>query len=202
MRRVTTPLSAPPAKTILRTAALARRREHEPALRAAFAARLAELGVAHARALHVQSASLFMPLPGEPDVQPLLAALAQAGFTTLLPVTGARGTPLTFRRWRPGDALVKGQMNIDEPAPGAQAQDPDLMFVPLVAFDRRGHRIGFGAGHYDCTIAMLKAKRRLHTVGVAFASAEVAEVPHEPHDMRLDAVVTEREWIACAQPSA
>ena len=188
----------PAAKAALRAAALERRARLGAADHAAFAARLADLGLARAGQWPgVKAISLYSPLPGEPDVRPLLAALAQAGFTTLLPVTGRLGMPLTFRRWRPGEPLAKGRMNIDEPPAAAPAMDPDLMFVPLAAFDRRGHRIGYGAGYYDASIAAVSARRPLRTIGIAFSVSEVAEVPHQDHDQRLDAVLTEREWIDC-----
>ena len=164
----------------------------------AFAARLADIGLARARQMPgLKTISLYSPLGSEPDVRPLLTALSNAGFTTLLPVTGRRGTPLIFRRWRPGDPLVKGQMGIAEPAPALSAENPDLMFVPMAAFDRRGHRIGYGAGHFDLSIERLRMQRPLRTIGVAFSVSEVPEVPHQDHDQRLDAIITEREWIDC-----
>ena len=188
----------PAAKAALRAAALERRAGLSAADHAAFAARLAEVGLARARQTPgVTAISLYSPLPGEPDVRPLLFALAQAGYATLLPVTGRLGTPLTFRRWRPGEPLARGRMNIAEPPAAATAMDPDLMFVPLAAFDRRGHRIGYGAGYYDASIAAVSARRPLRTIGIAFSVSEVAEVPHQDHDQRLDAVLTEREWIDC-----
>jgi 5-formyltetrahydrofolate cyclo-ligase len=87
-------------------------------------------------------------------------------------------------------------MNIPEPRREAPAVDPDLLFVPLLAFDRRGHRIGYGAGHYDRTLKRLRAAGPIHAVGVAYSVCEVAAVPDEPHDEPLDFILTEREWIA------
>ena len=88
-------------------------------------------------------------------------------------------------------------MKIREPAASAQSVEPDLLFVPLACFDRRGHRIGFGAGHYDRTLAALRARRPVTAVGVAYSAAQAAEIPDEPHDQRLDFVLTERELIDC-----
>jgi 5-formyltetrahydrofolate cyclo-ligase len=127
-----------------------------------------------------------------------LERLAERGFLTLLPVTVARGAPLDFRAWRPGDPVKPGAMRIPEPLPSAPAHDPDLLFVPLACFDRGGHRIGYGAGHYDRTLAALRAKRRAIAVGVAYGIAECPSLPQEAHDQRLDYVLTETELIDCA----
>ena len=110
-------------------------------------------------------------------------------------MTVSRAAPLTFRRWRPGEPTVPGEMNIPEPPPEAPEVEPDLLFVPLSAFDRRGHRIGFGAGHYDRTLARLRAKGRVTAVGIAYSVSEVPRAPDEPHDQRLDYILTESELI-------
>ena len=167
----------------------------------AFAARLASdapavlAGVARRGTIRVISA--YWPIRDEADTRPLLAALAELGVTTALPVTGARGHPLVFRAWKPGDAQNPGQMAIPEPLSTAAQVEPDVLFVPLAAFDRRGHRIGYGAGHYDCTLAQLRAKKPVVAIGIAFATQEMAEVPSEPHDQKLDFVLTELELIDC-----
>ena len=88
-------------------------------------------------------------------------------------------------------------MRIPEPAAHLPACHPDVLFIPLAAFDRRGYRIGYGAGHYDRALASLKAKKPVLAIGIAYATQEVPEVPAEPHDQRLDFVLTEREAISC-----
>jgi 5-formyltetrahydrofolate cyclo-ligase len=128
---------------------------------------------------------------------PLLAKLAEAGFATLLPITVARGAPLLFRCWRPGEPTRAGAMKIPEPREDAPALDPDLLFVPLACFDRRGHRIGYGGGHYDRTLTALRAKGRAVAIGVAYSVAECDSLPDEAHDQRLDFVLTESELITC-----
>ena len=183
------------AKARLRNEALARRRLVDPAVRAAFSARLAGEGVRLARLFEARVASAFHPIRGEPNTLALLDALARAGFATALLVTVSRAAPLTFRRWRPGEPTVPGEMNIPEPPPEAPEVEPDLLFVPLSAFDRRGHRIGFGAGHYDRTLARLRAKGRVTAVGIAYSVSEVPRAPDEPHDQRLDYILTESELI-------
>jgi 5-formyltetrahydrofolate cyclo-ligase len=181
-------------KAYLRRSALSRRRALDARVRRAFSARLVDEGMRLARLWNPGVVSAFYPIGDEPDALALLRALADEGFTTALPVT-ARGRPLTFRRWRPGDATFPGPMNIPEPPPEAGDVAPDLLFTPLAAFDRRGHRIGYGAGHYDRTLAGLRARGRIHAVGVAYSVCEVEAVPDEPHDQRLDFILTESELI-------
>jgi 5-formyltetrahydrofolate cyclo-ligase len=182
-------------KADLRRAALARRAALPPQARAAFSEMLTTKGAALALKHDARSASAFYPIRDEPDTLALLDALGAQGLTTALPVTGARGTPLVFRRWRPGEPTIPGQLRIPEPPPDAPALDPDLVFVPLAAFDRRGHRIGYGAGHYDLTLAKLKARKPIVAVGVAYGVCEVEAVPDEAHDQPLDYVLTDRELI-------
>ena len=148
-----------------------------------------------ARLWRPQIVSAFHPLRDEPDTLPLLTALAAEGFATALPVVVGRGSPLTFRLWRPGEPTRAGAMSIREPLEEAPVVDPDLLFVPLACFDRRGHRIGYGAGFYDRTLARLRAMKPIHAAGVAYGVCEVAAVPYETHDQSLDAVVTEQETI-------
>jgi 5-formyltetrahydrofolate cyclo-ligase len=182
-------------KTTLRRDALARREAIEPAARAAFSRRLADEGLHLARLWRPQIVSVFHPLRGEPDTLRLLTALAADGFATALPVVVGRGSPLTFRRWRPGDQTRDGAMSIRQPLEAAPVVDPDLLFVPLACFDRRGHRIGYGAGYYDRSLAYLRAMKPVHAAGVAYGVCEIAAVPYEGHDQTLDAIVTEHETI-------
>ena len=182
-------------KTTLRRDALARREAIEPAARAAFSRRLADEGLRLARLWRPQIVSVFHPLRGEPDTLRLLTALAADGFATALPVVVGRGSPLTFRRWRSGDQTRDGAMSIRQPLEAAPVVDPDLLFVPLACFDRRGHRIGYGAGFYDLTLARLRAMKPVRAAGVAYGVCEIAAVPYESHDQTLDAVVTEQETI-------
>jgi 5-formyltetrahydrofolate cyclo-ligase len=122
-------------------------------------------------------------------------ALAAAGLATALPAVVDRASPLTFRLWRPGEPTRVGGLAIPEPLETAATVEPDLLFVPLACFDRRGNRIGYGAGYYDRSLAWLRASKTIHAVGVAYGVCEVAAVPYEAHDQSLDAIVTERETI-------
>jgi 5-formyltetrahydrofolate cyclo-ligase len=187
-------------KALLRRNALARRGKIEPAARAAFGRRLADEGLRLARFWRPRSVSVFYPLRDEPDTLLLLTALADAGFATALPVVVGRGSALAFRLWRPGEPTRAGAMSIREPVEDAPVVDPDLLFVPLACFDRRGHRIGYGAGYYDRTLTNLRAMKPVHAIGVGYGICEVAAVPYETHDQTLDALVTEQETILFSKP--
>jgi len=184
-------------KIALRSQALARRRGIPPTEAAAFASHLADAGLALVKNFQPKIVSAYFPLADEPSTLQLLAKLAQTGVQTALPVTGKRGTPLLFRLWRPGEPTVKGKMTIEEPLPGATEVAPDLLFVPLAAFDRTGQRIGYGAGFYDRTLAGLRAAKKICAVGIGYANQELPKIPHEAHDEPLDFVLTEGELIDC-----
>lgn len=163
-----------------------------------FAKRLAKIGPDLARGHGAKVVSAFWSIGDEIPTHHLTEALDAAGFAVGLPITGKRGTALTFRRWRPETKMVKGKMDIPEPPAEAEVLEPDLLFVPLAAFDRRGHRIGYGAGFYDSTLAALRKKKSVTAVGLAYAAQEVLFIPEEPHDEPLDFVVTEKDTIVCA----
>jgi 5-formyltetrahydrofolate cyclo-ligase len=184
-------------KAELRAAALARRDFESDATARAFAERMAVEGLRLAQRLEPETVSAYHAIRNEPSTLPLLEALARHGFRTALPVTGKRNAPLRFRLWRPGEPTSEGKMAICEPLPEAPEALPDLLFVPLAAFDRTGNRIGYGAGFYDLTLAMLRALKPACAVGIAYASQALPEVPHEAHDERLDYILTETELIDC-----
>jgi 5-formyltetrahydrofolate cyclo-ligase len=137
----------------------------------------------------------FMPLKSEVSPLPLMRKLAEQGALLALPAIAGRGKPLVMRAWEFGAPLDRGQWGIREPTPAAAEVEPDILLVPLLAFDRAGHRIGYGAGYYDLTITQLRARKAVVAVGLAFAIQVVAAVPATPRDARLDLVLTERELI-------
>lgn len=186
-----------PSKADLRAQALARRDAESAACAAAFAVRIAEVGCELAQRLKPGFVSAYYAIRNEPSTLPLLEALWREGFRTALPVTGKRGMPLVFRQWRPGEPTSIGKMSIHEPFPEAPEVLPDLLFVPLAAFDHAGNRIGYGAGFYDLTLAKLRTLKPVCAVGIAYACQALPEVPHEAHDERLDFVLTEDELIDC-----
>jgi 5-formyltetrahydrofolate cyclo-ligase len=181
-------------KAELRREGLARRdalpAEIRKAAAEAIAARPFPLAIASGMIL-----SGFMPLKSEINPLPLMRKLVDDGARLALPVVAGRGQPLIMRSWQWGEPLVPGVWGISEPPPTAPELQPDLLLVPLLAFDRNGHRIGYGAGYYDLTIAQLRAKKPIAAVGIAFAAQEIESVPRTAFDARLDLVLTENETI-------
>jgi 5-formyltetrahydrofolate cyclo-ligase len=181
-------------KAALRRAALARR----DAMPAAERAAAAEAVAARAFPVPIASDAIvsgYSPLKSEFNPVPLMRKLSDAGAQLALPVVAGRGKPLVMRAWTFGAPLAAGVWGIREPKPDAFEVAPDILLVPLLAFDRAGHRIGYGAGYYDMTINALRARKPVVAVGLAFATQEVETVPATPRDARLDLVLTEREDI-------
>lgn len=137
----------------------------------------------------------FWPIGQEIDIRGLLAALHGRGNPVVLPVTGRRGERLAFRMWHPGDTLTAERFGTVRP--DGEVREPDFVLVPLLAFDRHGHRLGYGAGYYDRTLAALPDAFAL---GCAYAGQEVPSVPAGPRDIGLDAVATEDGIIFCKEP--
>ncbi|MCZ7464284.1 5-formyltetrahydrofolate cyclo-ligase [Rhizobium rhizogenes] len=133
----------------------------------------------------------FMPIRSEADIRPLMEALRARGGRLVLPVVLDRET-IVFRAFDADTALVKTGFGTTGPGVDADVIDPDILLVPLSVFDGQGQRIGYGAGHYDRAIARLHGKGRSPVlIGVAFDCQEVPSVPAEPHDVPLDAILTE-----------
>jgi 5-formyltetrahydrofolate cyclo-ligase len=135
----------------------------------------------------------YSPIRNEIDPAPLMRKLAEAGAKLALPAVMARGKSLAFRAWSPDDRLMMGPLGILEPSPAAAEFIPDIMLVPLAAFDPEGHRIGYGAGHYDHTLAHLRKIKAITAIGIAFAVQQIKAVPAQPHDVALDFVLTEKK---------
>lgn len=145
-----------------------------------------------------KTVSAFFPYLDEIDTRPLLGKLAGEGWTTALPIVIKLGEPLKFRRWLPGEPTVPGKWDIPRPPDSSPEVEPDVLLVPLLAFDRAGYRLGYGGGFYDRTLALLRARKKIVAIGVAYAAQEVDAVPHDGHDQPLDFVMTEKELIRCA----
>ena len=178
-------------KARLRAEALARR----PALHAA----LPDAGQKACR--HFLSAvgfpagddvSAYLPVKDEFDVMPFALTAHAFGHRVGMPVVVGRGKPLQFRLWTPQTELVAGVMGIPIPPDDAEVVLPRLLLVPMMAFDRRGYRLGYGGGFYDRTLALLRLlDPETLAVGVCYAGLEVEAVPHDRHDQPLDWIVTE-----------
>ena len=133
----------------------------------------------------------YWPTNEEADIRPLMTALHQRGHRLALPRVIARGAPLRFLRWHPGDRLEAGFGGIPEPAAGAEEIHPEVLLVPLLGFDGTGLRLGYGGGFYDRTLAALRRAGGVEAIGIAFSDQEVDSLPAGDHDERLDWVVTE-----------
>jgi 5-formyltetrahydrofolate cyclo-ligase len=180
------------AKAKLREDAKARRAQTRPEAAAAAALAVRERVLAAGLVPAGATVSGFWPIGDEFDPRPLMEALAARGHRLCLPVVVGKGRPLAFRVWAPGDALERAGFGLSVPAWDAPPAIPRFLIVPLLAFDRRGFRLGYGAGFYDRTLAELKGHAKgAFALGVGFASQEIPEVPALPHDQRLDAIATE-----------
>ena len=157
---------------------------------------LADPGFALAIALYAEDLALapgttvggYHALPEEADPSQLLARLVELGCQVAFPRIAAKGQPLEFHHVPDGDVLEPGSFGIPEPLDHWPKATPGLLLVPLLAFDAHGHRLGYGGGFYDRTLALLTVP----AVGIAYAGQEVASLPRGPHDMALDMVVTEQ----------
>ena len=138
---------------------------------------------------------LYHPMGSEMDPHPLLARLKHDGARAALPATAARDQAMSFRLWDPAVRLEPDAFGIPAPPPLAAVVEPDLVVAPLLGFDRKGGRLGQGAGHYDRVLANLRAKKLVFVIGLAFSGQEMDELPREAHDEPLDAILTETDYI-------
>jgi len=183
-----------PSKGDLRKIALDARDAMDADVRATASEKLAARGLPFEIAAGT-IVSGYSPIRSELDPAPLMRKLAEQGAKLALPAVMARGKSLVFRAWLPGDRLTLGPLGILEPSPAMAELIPDIMLVPCAAFDRLGHRIGYGAGHYDFTLAHLRKAKPITTVGLAFAAQEIKAVPALAHDVALDYVLTEKKAL-------
>lgn len=184
------------SKTELRAAALARRDAVPLPQRAA----AATIITAHELPIELPKGAIvsgYSPIKSEIDPTPLMKQLAAHGLSLALPVIAGLDRPLVFRAWTADTQLVRGPLGIMQPSNEAEEVEPDIIIVPLAAFDRQGHRIGYGAGQYDRTLEQLRKSKHIIAIGAALAVQEIPTVPAAAHDVRLDLVLTEREIIDC-----
>ena len=165
-----------------------------PALAAALADQSLDFVAPSGRAI----VSAFSPMPGELDTGPLLARLHARGFRLCLPVMQGKKAPLGFRAWAPGDPMKAVTWGILEPQDDKPVLEPEIFLVPLLAFDRRGWRLGYGGGFFDRTLRAARAASAVVAVGLAIPEAEVDAVPHLDYDERLDWVLTPAGPLCCS----
>jgi len=181
-------------KTALRVLSRDRRDARGPRLGDAASGALARHALDDVPIRHGVAISGFWPMASEMDPRPLMTALIARGHRLCLPVVEGRDAALIFRAWTPGDALVEAVFGTRVPAADQELITPAAVLVPLLAFDRAGHRLGYGGGYYDRTLAALSDPL---AIGIAYGFQEADEVPHDAHDQRLDWVVTELGAARC-----
>ncbi len=191
MQHQATPVSATEKKKEARKVAAAVRDKAHRADRGGAGAALAMLGLDFLDLAAGAVVSGFLPYQSEIDVKPLLARLSASGLVTALPVVIGRNEPLQFRLWRPGEPTEAGAWNIPVPLVSAPTTVPDVLLVPMLAFDSGGYRLGYGGGFYDRTLERLRGEKPVIAVGVAYAAQEVHHVPRDAHDQPLDWILTE-----------
>ncbi|MBM10397.1 MAG: 5-formyltetrahydrofolate cyclo-ligase [Magnetovibrio sp.] len=144
------------------------------------------------RTWKVSKISGYLPLGDEIEPVPALTCLGDVGWEIALPVVTGKKQKLVFRQWCPGDELEVGYLNTRHPIPSASELSPDVILAPMLAFDKEGHRLGWGGGFYDRTISALRAQNSILVLGLAFSRQEVDKVPCDRYDEPLDGVVTEK----------
>lgn len=135
----------------------------------------------------------YVALGSEADPSRLLVQAHDQGCAIALPHVTSKSSPMRFLRWTPGDDLVEGPFGLMQPDAQAESVRPDVLLVPLVAFDDQMMRLGQGAGHYDRALSVLENS---FAVGLAWSIQHAPDLPHDPWDMPLDAVLTEKSWIS------
>ena len=139
----------------------------------------------------------FAPIDDEIDLWPLLKNLVQNGQNICLPVIGKKNSALSFRIWTPDSEMQTDRYGVSFPISG-KTVTPDLLLLPLLAFTDKGERLGYGGGYYDRTLEMLRRSGEVFACGVAYAGQEVEALPTEPHDAKLDGILTEDGFKAFA----
>lgn len=177
-------------KSAERARARARREAAHARLGANAGARIADIGLSFLPLEPGAIVSGFSAIRDEIDPAPLLVRLADQGCQLCLPVMEGKGRPLVFRAWSPGDAMGEAAWGIAEPLPSQPVLEPDVVLVPLLAFDDQGYRLGYGGGFYDRTLVRLRDIKPVTAVGVAYDEQRIDAVPHLDYDQQLDWVLT------------
>lgn len=185
-------------KKALRKAAKARRAEAYARLGAKAGDLIGKHGIAFAGPPRGAVVSAFLAIGEEIDPMPLVHRLIGEGCTIALPVMEGKGKPLVFRTWAPGEPLLETMWGIREPLAHAPVVEPDVVLGPLLAFDARGYRLGYGGGFYDRTLCRLRALKPVISIGLAYDEQKVDAVPHLDYDERLDWVLTPSGPFCCS----
>jgi 5-formyltetrahydrofolate cyclo-ligase len=141
-------------------------------------------------------AALYYGFGSEVSPRILADQLAEAGWVLALPSVEGESGAMVFRRWDRTAPLIRDEIGLHAPSAENDILEPDLVIVPLLAFDRDGVRLGQGGGYYDRALKALRDTREVFVLGLAYSGQETANLPREPHDQALDAILTEKEYIA------
>lgn len=185
-------------KSDLRRQLKAARKAYTPTTRRLAARASLRLALRHGLLLRAQRIGFYLPQGGEFDVHPLLDQALMMKRQCYLPMLPRRGRVMRFGQVGRKTRMTKNRYGIAEPvdARALRARQLDLLLMPLVGFDRQGHRLGMGGGYYDATLAYMRHRRswrKPRLVGIAYECQRVEKLPHDPWDMPLDAVLTERQ---------
>jgi 5-formyltetrahydrofolate cyclo-ligase len=182
-----------------RTRALARRAAAFALHGRAAGERLARNGLEFLALAPGSIVSGFSAIRDEIDPAALLARSAGEGHRLALPVLQGKGQPLLFRQWAPGDETASATWGIAEPLPDQPVLEPDIVLVPLLAFDAKGYRLGYGGGFYDRTLERLRSLKPVVAVGIGYDELKIDAVPHLDYDQRLDWVLTPSGPLRCGE---
>lgn len=178
---------------------IAERLDVGPAIRNLYAREISERLNQFLPSLADRTVSGYWPCKGEPDLRPWLTSLRTRFGRAALPVIAQKNAPLRFRLWRSEDPMERGIWNIPHPKDGAEVT-PDVVIVPLVGFDGAGYRLGYGGGYFDRTLAA--APNRPRVIGVGYGQSRLKTIYPQPHDIPMDAIITESEIIEFDRSSA
>lgn len=185
-------------KAVLRTEAKDRRAVAFARHGTSATTELARQGLGFAGVKQGAIISGFSAIQDEIDPSLLMLKMHDRGHRLALPTMQGKGKPLVFRSYEPGDAVKETMWGIAEPLDSAPVVEPDVLLVPLLAFDTRGYRLGYGGGFYDRTLKRLRAIKPITAIGVAYEEQRVAAVPHLDYDELLDWVLTPSGPLRCA----
>ena len=185
------PADARAAKTALRKALRTARGALDPAIKVQWDAHIGAQVIAWWRLRQMDTVGVYWPLAGEPDLRAAYAELALAGVRLALPVVMERDAPLAFTEWQLDEPMLADEMGVAVPATLRFVERPPALLIPCLGFNTENYRLGYGGGYYDRTLELVP---RPLTLGIAYSNQE-AQFGHGPHDVPLDAIVTERSSI-------
>lgn len=182
----------PPSKSALRQTFLERRAQLAPAAQKESAAKVCEVFFKNVSVPEGAVVAGYWPIRNELDDLPILRELLRRGHSCALPQVAGESSPLVFRAWDEAAPMKAGRYGIMEPA-DSPVVIPDIILVPLLAFDKRGYRLGYGAGFYDRTLAHIRKTAAVFSVGLAYEAQRYGEIPADETDIMLDMIISDQD---------